>query len=84
MRIDKLPFKVNYFWTYKKDADLPEEIIIEKVLIYGDFEEIFMLEKIVGKNLIKNLWEKNIRNKKRFKKLNSVLEIIYGRDRFKS
>lgn len=78
MRIDKLPFKANYFWTYKKDADLPEAIIIEKVLIYGDFEEIFMLEKIVGKNSIKTLWEKNIRNKKRFKKLNSVLEIIYG------
>lgn len=84
MRIDKLPFEAKYFWNYKKNADLPEEIIIEKVLIYGDFEEIFMLEKIVGGNLIKNLWNKKIRNNKRFKKLNSVLEIIYAKDKFKS
>jgi len=48
MRIDRLPFKVNYFWSYKKDADLPPGIIAEKVLIYGDFEDIYAFQHEVG------------------------------------
>jgi len=78
MRIDHLPFKVNYFWSYKKDADLPPGIIAEKVLIYGDFEDIYAFQKEVGSDLIVKVWNEKIRKNPRYEKLNTVLEIMYG------
>lgn len=82
MRIDSLPFKANYFWSYKKDADLPLGIIAEKVLIYGDFEDIFSLQRVIGSEIMVKVWNEKIRKKTRFDKLNVVLEIMYGNSKF--
>jgi hypothetical protein len=84
MRLDLLPFKANYFWSYKKDADLPESIIVEKVLIYGDFEDIYWLQKKVGLEMMVKVWNEKIRGIPRYSKLNSVLELMYGESQFNS
>jgi hypothetical protein len=82
MRIDRLPFKANYFWSYKKDADIPPGIVAEKVLIYGDFEDIFALQKIIGIETMVKVWNEKIRKNPHYERLNTVLEIIYGKSRF--
>lgn len=82
MRIDRLPFKTNYFWSYKKDADLPLGIIAEKVLIYGDLEDIFSFQKIVGSEIMVKVWNEKIRKNPRCDRLNVVLEIMYGNSKF--
>lgn len=84
MRIDLLPFKANYFWSYKKDADLPVGIVAEKVLIYGDFEDIFWLQKEVGQEMMVKVWNEKIRGIPRYSKLNTVLELMYGESPFNS
>ncbi len=84
MKIDRLPFKANYFWSYKKDADLPVSIVTEKVLIYGDFEDIFSLQRVVGKEMMVKVWNEKIRGKPRYSRLNAVLEIMYGKSEFNS
>jgi len=48
MRVKDLPFKGVLFWSYEKEADLPEEEIIERVLTYGSIEELFSLVEIFG------------------------------------
>lgn len=78
MKINRLPFKANYFWSYKKDADLPPGIIAEKVLIYGDIEDIFSLQRAIGKEMMVKVWNEKIRGKLRYDRLNTVLEIMYG------
>jgi hypothetical protein len=82
MRIDKMPFKANYFWSYKKDADLPIGIIAENVLVYGDFEDIFSLQREIGNELMVKVWNEKIRRNPRFDRLNVVLEIMYGNSEF--
>jgi len=84
MRIDQLPFKANYFWSYKKDADLPESIVAEKVLIFGDFEDIFWVQKELGQETMVKVWNEKIRGNPRYCKLNTVLELMYGESRFNS
>ncbi|MCP4157494.1 MAG: hypothetical protein GY757_57825, partial [bacterium] len=82
MKIDALPFKANYFWSYKKNADLPESLVAERVLIYGDFEDIFSLEREVGLEVMVKVWNEKIRGKSRYCKLNTVLELMYGESEF--
>ncbi len=78
MRIDSLPFEANYFWSYKKDADLPVGIIAEKVLIYGDFEDIYWLQGEIGAETMVKVWNQRIRENPRYSRLNAVLEVMYG------
>jgi hypothetical protein len=82
MRIDRLPFKANYFWSYKKDADLPLGVLAEKVLIYGDFEDIFSFQKMVGTEIMVKVWNEKIQKNPRYERLNVVLEIMYGNSEF--
>jgi hypothetical protein len=82
MRIDRMPFKANYFWSYKKDADLPISIIAEKVLIYGDFEDIFSLQREIGAEPLVKVWNEKIRKNPRYERLNVVLELMYGNSGF--
>jgi hypothetical protein len=54
------------------------------VLIYGDIEDIFALQREVGKEMMVKVWDEKIRGKPRYDRLNAVLEIIYGDSEFNS
>ncbi|MDP3641655.1 MAG: hypothetical protein Q8S54_00535 [Bacteroidota bacterium] len=34
------PFPKHIFWQYKPDADLPDMVVLENLLLYGDLDEI--------------------------------------------
>lgn len=47
------------FWSYAPDfaeSDVPDEIIIEKTLVYLDLDEIKALFELYGKQKVKRVW----------------------------
>lgn len=42
-------FPRHIFWSYAPQADLPEEIVAEQVILYGDLTDIFRLQDLVSK-----------------------------------
>lgn len=46
-------FLHHIFWSYKPDADLPDEVVAEQVLLYGDVEDMFLLVKLMSYEKIK-------------------------------
>ena len=56
--IEKLK-EENRFWSYVPgfaDCDVPDEIIIEKTLVYLDLDEIKVLFELYGKQKVKRVW----------------------------
>ena len=56
--IEKLK-EENRFWSYAPgfaDSDVPDDIIIEKTLVYLDLDEIRMLFELYGKQKVKHVW----------------------------
>jgi hypothetical protein len=56
--IEKLK-EENRFWSYAPgfaDSDVPDEIIIEKTLVYLDLDEIKVLFELYGKQKVKRVW----------------------------
>jgi len=52
----------NAFWSYNINGleEIPDEILIEKVLIHLDLGEISMLFKLFPEKQIRQVWEKHI------------------------
>lgn len=52
----------NRFWSYDTDSvkDVPDDILIEKVLIYLDLKDIDKLFKILPYNVIKKSWREHV------------------------
>ncbi len=46
MQINNYPKYI--FWNYADDADLPENIVAEQVLSYGDIEDISLAFKQIS------------------------------------
>ena len=78
MKPQNLPFSSTYFWSYKKDADLPKEEIIEKVLLYGSLKEMFMLLKLFGYEKCYEVYKNQILpQKERYPRLINFLRIFF-------
>lgn len=45
-------FSNHIFWSYKKGANLPDEIIIKQVSLYGEIEDLLLLKNIFSKKKI--------------------------------
>jgi putative transposase len=80
---DKLKVK-GIFWSYVKSVllrDVGDEIFIEHTLKYADFDEIVELFTLYGKKRILSIWERELKNDLRFKKLNLFLaRVFFGMD----
>ena len=50
MKINK--FSKHIFWSYKEDADLPEEVVIRQVLLYGEVKDMLLISKLYTKDSI--------------------------------
>ena len=46
------------FWSYSPEADLPEELVAEQVILYGDLEDIYRISKELPVALIKKTTDK--------------------------
>ncbi|MEA3373972.1 MAG: transposase [Campylobacterota bacterium] len=68
------------FWSYAKDVtymEAGEAILIEYVLKYGDFVDMENVFKLFGKRAVKRVWEKSVKNDKRFLKLNLMIARVF-------
>jgi len=67
------------FWSYAPSADLPEEIIAEQVILYGDLEDIFRVCKELPRELIQKTTDKIAHNGRWKKRVNFMNKIILER-----
>jgi len=69
------------FWSYSKDMQYNENLLIEYSLKYADFDDIVLLLKLFGKRKVKAVWEKTMQSDIRFIKLNLMLaRVFFGMD----
>jgi hypothetical protein len=68
--------KDNLFWSYRKDIrveEMADEIIIEKILRYGDIDALVLLFKTYPYTLLYNVWTKALLPDERFEQENHFL-----------
>ncbi len=68
------------FWSYSKEITLKmagDELFIEYLLKYGDFEDIKEIFNLYSKEYIKKVWEERLKTDKRFIKLNLMLARLF-------
>ncbi len=69
------------FWSYSKEMDYNENLLIEHTLKYADFDDIVLLLKLFGKRKVKSIWEKTMKSDTRFIKLNLMIaRVFFGMD----
>ncbi len=67
-------FSKYIFWSYKKDADLPDETVIRNVSLYGEFSDLLKLTEIYSKEIIMDVLIKLLpKNRKRVNLIEKVL-----------
>ena len=52
--------KKNAFWSYKNVNEIDDDLLIEKVLLMLDLDDINLLFKIYDKGFLKQVWEERI------------------------
>lgn len=68
------------FYSYNRDITLNEvgnEVFIEHILKYADFDEIVSLFKLYDKDLVYSVWKKVLMHDERFIKLNLFLARLF-------
>ena len=74
MKINK--FSKYIFWSYKPDANLPESLITEKVILYGEVKDMILLTKLVDKKVIRLILDKISKAKSSKKRINFFKKVI--------
>lgn len=69
------------FWNYSPQAkDLPEKVVVRRVLLYGDLDEMFRLRKEVSPHRLQEVADE-LRSRGRFlKRANFIEKILIGKD----
>lgn len=52
--------KKNAFWSYNDIRDVNDDLLIEKVMLMLDIDDIYRLFKIFDKGTIRKVWEDKI------------------------
>ena len=69
------------FWSYSKDIEYNEKLLVEYTLKYADFDDIVLLLKLFGKRKVKAIWEKTMKSDIRFIKVNLMIaRVFFGMD----
>ena len=58
-------FSKHIFWSYKKDADLPDDLVIRRVILHGELKDIQKLTRLYDKKRIHSVLKTVEGNKKR-------------------
>lgn len=70
------------FWSYSKKIqyeEVKEDIILEYLLKYGDFDDIKLGFELFGKRVMKKVWETKLKSDKSFIKTNLMLARVFFR-----
>ena len=74
MNISK--FSKHIFWNYKKNINLPDEVVANRVFLYGDMIDMYRLSQEVDKKLLRAVLQK-IKQTNRYKKrVNFISKVI--------
>jgi hypothetical protein len=46
------PFSKHIFWSWKPDSDLPENLVIQQVIAYGEISDFRLLSKLFPRQKI--------------------------------
>jgi len=68
------------FWSYDKNInynEMPDELFIEYILKYSDFDDIKLGFKLFGKSVIKKVWDKKLKSDQSFIKTNLMLARLF-------
>ena len=72
------------FWSYSKELSYEkagDKLFLEYLLKYGDFHDLVLAFNLYHKETIKAVWEKTLKDDKRFIKLNLMLaRVFFGMD----
>jgi hypothetical protein len=77
MKISGFPH--HLFWSYSSQADLPEELIAEQVILYGDLGDLFHLSDVLSHEIIAAANEKIIAKGRWKKRSHFVTKVILER-----
>ncbi|MDZ7742722.1 MAG: hypothetical protein U5Q03_13480 [Bacteroidota bacterium] len=69
-------FSKYLFWSYRKNADLPEEIVIQRVLAFGEIADLIFLNDLVPGSKIEEVlknWKEKEKYKRRINFYNKVI-----------
>ncbi|MCK4636184.1 MAG: hypothetical protein KAT32_04965 [Candidatus Moranbacteria bacterium] len=74
MNISKFP--KNIFWNYEKNINLPDEVVVNRVFLYGDMIDMYRLSQEVDTKLLRAVLQK-IKQTNRYKKrVNFISKVI--------
>lgn len=68
------------FWSYSKEItyeEAGENLLIEYLLKYGDFDDIKLGFELFGKRVMKSVWEERVKSDQRFIKLNLMIARVF-------
>ena len=72
------------FWSYTKELSYEkagDKLFLEYLLKYGDFDDLIEAFRLYPKDYIKSVWEKTLKDDKRFIRLNLMLaRLFFGMD----
>lgn len=84
MRLFEKLKKRGIFWSYDKNITyekFSDDLLIEYVLKYADFDDMREAVAIFGKNATKRVWHKKLKSDKRFIKTNILIaRVLFGLD----
>lgn len=52
------PFPKHIFWQYKPQADLPDLVVLENLLRYGDLDDLLKVPQLFSDQQIRGIQEK--------------------------
>jgi len=70
------PFSKHIFWSWKPDADLPENLVIQQVIAYGEISDFRLICKLMPPQKINEAIEK-WKSKDKYKKHIYFLEQVF-------
>jgi hypothetical protein len=75
--------KHNLLWSYdpQQVQFLPENIIIEQTLRYGDVPQLRLLFETIDIKIIQKVWEQHLLPQPQYKKMNYYLAKLYFKKR---
>jgi hypothetical protein len=71
-------FSEYLFWSYNKEADLPEEVIITQILLYGEIKDMLRLVKLISREKIEKVISSASINHQNIKWLNFFQKVIFS------
>jgi len=76
---EKLKAK-GLFWSYSPGIcydESKDDLLMETTLKYAELDDIKVLFTLYGQQRVRQLWEKQLQNDRRFKKLNYFLARVF-------